>query len=174
MATGDEPKTIRTDFCDGAVASNGQNPSFDKFIDANVNFFSNLNAHIKNSNKEISIALFLYDHFDDKVVNRMAVISDLDYDGCDGRPWAVEDGGQLEEKGKILLGCGEHFLAVAHNNNKQSLWLIENHNMTDNDADKLKKRMREVIAKEIERLIYYYYPRNVQSPDKICRCWIMN
>ena len=63
-------------------------------------------------------------------------IAELDYFGCDGRPWDMaEDGkwagsGESESgKGKVLIGKGERFLELARQSGKKSLFLMENHNL---------------------------------------------
>ncbi len=57
-------------------------------------------------------------------------------------------------------------MKAAHENAKKSLWLIENHNMAEDNIALMDKRLPEVINKNVDHLIYYYYPRNIQSPDK--------
>lgn len=110
--------------------------------------------------------MFAYANLQDMIVNEASKTAYLDYFGCDGRPWRNEDGGQQEGEGKVLLGAGERFLSAAKEQSKKSLWLIENHNMLDADVTLLDKRMPEVLNKGIDHLIYYYYPRNIQNPDK--------
>jgi len=66
---------------------------------------------------------------------------------------------------------GERFLAAAKQQNKKSVWLIENHNLKAADIPLLDKRLPEVLAAGADQLIYYYYPRNLQSPDRIMACF---
>ncbi|MEQ9440011.1 MAG: hypothetical protein RIG62_13230 [Cyclobacteriaceae bacterium] len=77
--------------------------------------------------------------------------------------------GQQEGSGKVLLGKtgGERYLKAAREHGKKTLWLIENHNMAMADARIMDQRLPEVIAKGVDQLIYYYYPRNLEDPDKI-------
>lgn len=35
------------------------------------------------------------------------------------------------------------------------------------DLPILEKRLPEVLSKPVDHMIYYYYPRNVEDPDKI-------
>lgn len=163
----DEPKTFMADYSPMAKETLGLNPPFIKYIEANVEFYSKLNNHIKTLKPEIVTSLFLYANMSDEMIKIASTIRYLDYFGCDGRPWTVEDGGQVEDKGKNLLGNGERFITEARNNNKKTVWLIENHNMLDKDIDLIEKRMPQVLLKDIDQLIYYYYPRNLQTPDLI-------
>ena len=131
-----------------------------------------LNAYyfraIKEGFPDRKIAMFIYASKSDMVVEKCATISGLDAFGCDGRPWGKIDGGKLESEGKVLLdGVGQRFIDAARKNNKQSLWLIENHNMADADIPILEKRLPEVVKSDVDHLIYYYNPRNLSQPDKI-------
>lgn len=164
----DEPKSIGEDYHELAVKKLGKNPSREQFIDANVEFYSSVNKSIKADYPDKQIAMFIYSTFDDVTVKKMATIEDLDVFGCDGRPWSVEDGGKQEGEGKVLLGgVGQRFVDAAKANKKASLWLVENHNMSDKDIPLLERRLPEVIKSDVDHLIYYYYPRNLSQPDKI-------
>jgi len=113
-------------------------------------------------------ALFVYASKPDMVIEACAKIVHLDVYGCDGRPWGEKDGGKLEGKGKILLdGQGEKFIQAAKKNGKESLWLIENHNLEGNDIPLLERRMPDIIKSDVDHLIYYYFPRNLSQPEKI-------
>ena len=163
----DEPKTIQTDFSPEAQSVYGSNPSYEQCVDQNVRFYSKVNARIKSINPQIVTNLFIYAQYEDMVVNKLATIENLDYFGCDGRPWRKEDGGTTEGKDKYLLGNGERFLDAAHKNGKKSLWVSENHNMKDKDVPLMAKRMPEVLSKPVDQLIYFYYPRNLETPDYV-------
>lgn len=163
----DEPKTLQRDFSPAAQAACGPAPSYEQCLEQNVGFYSNLNATIKRINPQIVTNLFIYAQYEERVVNKMAATGDLDYYGCDGRPWKEEDGGTLEGKGKYLLGNGERFLRAAHWNNKKSLWVMENHNMPDKDVPLMNKRLPDILTKPVDQLIYFYYPRNLETPDYV-------
>jgi len=164
----DEPKSLTQDYHELAIQKLGNNPSYDQYIDANVEFYSSINRQIKEKYTDKKIGMFIYASKSDMVVEKCATIGDLDVFGCDGRPWGKADGGQLESEGKILLdGVGQRFINAAKKNGKQSLWLIENHNMADADISILEKRLPEIVKTDLDHLIYYYYPRNLSQPDKI-------
>lgn len=170
----DEPKniSISTDYSIKAIETLGENAPFIKHVEASRGFFSKVNTFIKSKNPNVSTSLFLYADMEEKLIATMADTENLDYFGCDGRPWNDTDGG-VPENGvnakvpKVLLGPGENFLPIAKQKGKKTLWLIENHNMIMKDAELMDKRMPEILAKNIDHLIYYYYPRNLQDPDKI-------
>jgi hypothetical protein len=165
----DEPKTIQQDFSSEANAVFGSTPSYEQCVDQNVWFYSKVNAKIKSINPNIITNLFIYAQYEEMVVNKMAMIENLDYYGCDGRPWRKEDGGTTEGKDKYLLGNGERFLEAAHRNGKNSLWVSENHNMQDKDVPLMDKRLPEILSKPVDQLIYFYYPRNLETPDYVMK-----
>lgn len=166
----DEPKTFHTiDHSPAAQQALGEQASADAHLQANIDFFSNINQYIKQLNDNIRTCLFLYANSSDHILNKGAEITNLDDYGCDGRPWHPQDGGQAEASGKYLLEAGERFLKAAHKHNKQALWLIENHNMLDEDVSLMQKRLPEILGKPVEHLIYYYYPRNLQTPELVMK-----
>ncbi|NJO87555.1 MAG: hypothetical protein HC831_00290 [Chloroflexia bacterium] len=164
----DEPKSLGPDYHELAIKKLGENPTSEAFIDANVEFYSRINKSIKSDFPTKEIGLFIYANKNDMTVRKCATIDDMDVYGCDGRPWGTIDGGKQESEGKVLLdGVGQRFIDAAKANDKKSLWLIENHNMADDDIPILEKRLPELIASDVDHLVYYYYPRNLSSPDKI-------
>lgn len=162
----DEPKSFIMDYSPKAVEKLGKDATLQDNVKAVIQFYSDINVHIKEKYPDVVTNLFGYANLSDMIVSESVKTEHLDYFGCDGRPWRNEDGGQQEGEGKVLLGAGERFLKAAKEASKKSLWLIENHNMLDVDVPLLDKRMPEVLAKKPDHLIYYYYPRNIQNPDK--------
>jgi hypothetical protein len=41
--------------------------------------------------------------------------------------------------------------------------------MAMRDLPLLKKRLPEVLAKDVDHTLYYYFPRNLEDPEKIMR-----
>jgi hypothetical protein len=163
----DEPKTISMDYSQAAIQKFGVNPTMDQQIQANVDFYSRLNKHVKTKFPDKTTSLFVYSSYGDETIKKLAKIECLDYFGADGRPWDLADGGQLEGDGKTLLGIqGQRFIDAAHANSKKSLFLMENHNLPKSDIHLLEKGMPELLKMDVDQLIYYYYPRNVEDPDK--------
>ncbi len=166
----DEPKSFLPDYSPKAIEVLGKDAPWQSHIKAVINFFADVNKHIKDSRPDIVTNMFAYANSSDMIVSEGAKAPYLDAFGCDGRPWRNEDGGNQESKGKVLLGTGERFLKAAKDNGKKSLWLIENHNMRDADTVLMNKRFPELLTKDIDHLIYYYYPRNIENPDKNMNC----
>ena len=164
----DEPKTLSIDYSPKAIEKMGPDPTEDQQLQANVDFYTKINKYLKTHYPDKTIGMFIYSDLPDKVVYKMAETEGLDYYGCDGRPWRLEDGGKTENPGKVLVGhTGQRFIDAAKKQGKKSLFLIENHNMADKDIPLLKKRMPELLNMDIDQLIYYYYPRNIENPDKL-------
>ncbi len=162
----DEPKSFIADYSAKAIEKLGPDAPLQDHVRAVIGFYSRLNQSIKEKYPDLLTSMFAYANFEDMVVEEAAKTGFLDYFGCDGRPWRNEDGGKQEGEGKVLLGAGERFLSAAQRNRKKSLWLIENHNMDDRDLVLMEKRFPEILSKQIDQLIYYYYPRNIQNPDR--------
>lgn len=166
----DEPKSMNEDYHPLAIKKLGKDPSITDYIRENVDFYSRLNTGLKESHPDKSTAMFIYASIKDEITNKMAQIEGLDAFGCDGRPWGDSDGGKLESSGKTLLdGNGQRFIDAARKHGKKGLWLIENHNMSDQDIPLLERRLPEVVSTDLDHLIYYYYPRNLSQPDKIMK-----
>ncbi len=166
----DEPKSLNEDYHPLAIKKVGKDASIMDYVQENVDFYSRLCTELKKAHPDKTNAMFLYASFPDPQVRAMATIRGLDDFGCDGRPWGASDGGVIEGAGKTLLeGNGERFIKAARANDKKGLWLIENHNMVDNDIPLLEKRLPEVVKTDVDHLIYYYYPRNLSQPDKIMK-----
>lgn len=163
----DEPKTLRKDFSRKAIESLGKDATYKDHFEANRDFYSRVNQYVKTISDDIVTNMFIYPQTGKAHAEILSRITHLDYFGCDGRPWYPYDGGVNESEGKTLLGPGKKFLELANAQGKGSLWLIENHNMKDEDAELMDKRFPEVLSCTPNQLIYYYYPRNLESPDMI-------
>jgi len=163
----DEPKIYHfKDHSKAAIEKVGENAPPQVYIQAFTDFWTDINTYIKEKHADVLTNLFLYADIDQHILENAASIGGLDYCGCDGRPWGVDDGGKNEHSKKTLLGSGERFLPAAKKNGKKSLWLVENHAMRDEDIALMDQKLPEVMEKEVDHLIYYYYPRNLQNPDK--------
>lgn len=72
----------------------------------------------------------------------------------------------MEATGKTLRDNGPKFLHAAKENHVKSLLLMENHNLQSVGFSLLEKGIPKVIAMNPDQLIYYYYPRNVDDPER--------
>lgn len=162
----DEPKYIGTkDYSEAAQHALGADSTYEERVEHYARFFTQVNHYLKERHN-VQLSMFLQAESDDTMVSGMAEIGGLDYFGCDGRPWSIKDGGQLEAKDKTLLDQGHRFLEAARRNDVKSLLLVENHNLPARDLPLLEKGLPEVLAMKPDQLIYYYYPRNVEEPEK--------
>lgn len=163
----DEPKSYGYDYSPKAVEKLGQDAPLEAHWQATADFHGRLNQFIKENYPDITTCLFEQAH-KSRLIQTVAQIPYLDYLGCDGRPWYRTDGGKDESNGKNLLGAeaGEQFLKVARQNDRKTLWLIENHNLATKDIALMDQRLPEVLSHDVDQLIYYYYPRSVAEPDR--------
>jgi len=164
----DEPKIYdKKDYSEEARKNISDLNDLSQHNNAFSDFFGLLNKHIKQNHPGKITNLFAYANWRDEVIQSMARIEDLDYFGCDGRPWPVDAGGQVEQSGKNLLGGpGQHYIDQAKANEKRSLLLIENHNMPAENNALMDQYLDDVMALKPDQLIYYYYPRNVDKPEE--------
>ncbi len=128
------------------------------------NFFSTLNRYIKNNYSDVETNLFAYANMPKHIIDSLKTITNLDYMGCDGRPWSADDVGDVEQVGKVLIGPGQKFQKAAKEAGMKSLFLIENHNMSAENNALMDRKLPEVIDLNPDHLIYYYYPRNLDKP----------
>lgn len=148
------------------AARDAQPPGADAsaHIDAVADFFDRAGREARKHNPDLLLSMFIYAFIEGYAVERCARLAALDYFGCDGKPWRLEDYDRPVKK--TLLGMGERFLAEARKNGKGGLFLIENLDMSLKECEIMDRRLPEVLALRPEQLIYYYYPRNMEDPDR--------
>lgn len=166
----DEPKAFnRKDYSAAAISKMGSNATLNEYNQAFADFWSLVNSHVKAQYPEVLLSLFTYASYgnDPDLVSQIVGIDGLDYVGCDGRPWKNTDAGVNESAGKVLLSDegGLTYLKASKEQGKKVLWLIENHNMEKKDNKLMDKRMPEVLEADVDHLMYYYFPRNLEDPD---------
>ena len=165
--TWDEPKCLnRVDFSPAARARLGEVPDKTAYLQGVAQFFNDAGIAARQVRPDVSISLFLMANAKPLTVEIFSAIATLDYFGCDGRPWHQNDGGQLEAPRKTLLDQAPRFLQAARANNKGGLILIENHNMPWADIERMDKRLPEVLDLGAQQVIYYYFPRNLEDPER--------
>jgi len=166
----DEPKLVDGVDCSPmAIEKMGLIKEEKPHVQAFSNFLEDVNLSIKSEYPDKSTHMFAYSNLAGWKIDMLSRIKGIDSFGCDGRPWYSADGGKQETSGKVLLGedGGERFLTAAARENKKTLWLIENHNLAMKDLPILEKRLPEVLSKQVDHLIVFYYPRNLEDPDRI-------
>jgi hypothetical protein len=172
----DEPKAYRADFSKAARENLGPNPKREDHWRATSAFFSRVNKHIRAKHPGKTISLFTQAHNNLVQTEIAAQVEELDYFGCDGRPWDLETDKQWaplpgEEpsesgKGKVLLGRGEKIMELARKYKKKTLFLAENHNLPAKMIPAMEAGLPKALALNPDHLIFYYYPRNIEDPDR--------
>jgi hypothetical protein len=171
----DEPKNFLVDYSELAVAALGKNAPREAHLAAAGAFWGKVTAFAKEQWPDKLTILFQQAHNEDDELAISSAIPHLDYFGADGRPWGEADDklmkaeeGQESGKGKILLGGrGEKFIALAKKQpGRKSFFLIENHNLQSSMIEPLDRNYPAVLALPADLFTYYYYPRNVDEPDR--------
>ncbi len=140
--------------------------SIEVHTQAVADFFNSVNQHIRSIRPNIRLSMFIEAVTPQPFVEICAQIPTLDDFGCDGRPWRLADSCVEEQPDKVLLGQAERFIRAAQVNNKHGLILIENHNMPSRCLELMDTHLPDVLKLGAEHIIYYYYPRNVDDPDR--------
>lgn len=165
--TWDEPKCLhRVDYAPAARAQLGDTPDEAAYLRGVAQFFEDAGIAAREISPDVQLSLFLMANARPLQVEILSAIPTLNYFGCDGRPWHQSDGGQLEAPRKTLLDQAPRFLEAARANGKGGLILIENHNMPSVDIERMDKGLPQVLDLGAEQIIYYYFPRNLDDPER--------
>ncbi len=171
----DEPKCFIFDKSKHAVAALGPDAPLTAHYGAARDFWSRVCAFAKQKWPDKLTFLFQQAHNPPDELAAGAGVQHLDYYGADGRPWDAADDAKLEGgegqesgKGKILLsGKGEAFIKAARAvPGRKSFFLMENHNLHAAAIPAIDRHYPAVLALKPDFAAYYYYPRNVQDPDR--------
>lgn len=166
-----EPKAIHTiDHGEAArrwFAERGlDHASLDEHVRAHVDFFGSLNAEIRRLAPAAEIACFTTPGSASQI-DMFASMPELDTFGCDGRAWSAADETEpLSYKGKCLPQLAPAFLAAARRHGRKTFAFVENIDVPDAYLPMLDRRLPELLAMDIDHLLYYYYGRSVASPDR--------
>ncbi len=163
----DEPKLMHVeDHSPAAQAAAPPDADLRWHQDAFARFFDRVGAHARSIKPDVTLSMFMPAMTTGYLVERFSAIENLDYFGCDGRPWSIADSQRLEGRDKALLGQAERFIAAAKQNGKGGLMLLENHNMPTPGYEVMGERLPDVLRLGAEHILYYYYPRNNEDPDR--------
>lgn len=171
----DEPKGFFEDHSQRAREQLGADAPRQAHLEAAAQFYSEVCAYAKSLRPDLLTLLFMPSHDPDDQLAVCAGMKHLDYFGADGRPWDLgtdqrwENSASSQEsgKGKVLLsGLGRKFIDAAKANGKKSVLLVENHNLSADMIEPMDRHYGEVLALNADLYLYYYYPRNVQDPDR--------
>jgi hypothetical protein len=171
--TWDEPKAFHPDYSKAALASLGPQPTRSDFSKGTVDFYARVSRHTRQLHPDKTINMFLMATNRDEEARLASAIPDLDYFGCDGRPWSAEADlaaarrqGRTEHHPKVLVGRGEFFLRLAREHGKKGLLLIENLSMPASMIPVMDVGLKKVLALNPDQLLYYYYGRDIEDPDR--------
>lgn len=171
----DEPKGFRIDYSPAAVDKLGKDAPKEKHWQAAADFYARVSRYVREKHAAKSIAMFIQATTNPQLAEIASRIAPLDYFGCDGRPWDLATDAQWKNtgdeenesgKGKTLLGKGEKFLELARKAGKKTLMLAENHNLPAKMIPGMEAGLPKVLELPIDHLIFYYYPRNIEEPDR--------
>lgn len=169
----DEPKGFRPDYSKAAVARLGKDAPKAAHFQATADFYARVSRYVREKHPGKTLSMFMQVHSSPQTVEMASRIPDLDYFGCDGRPWDIEEdrkwsasGDSETGKGKVLIGKGQLFLDMAKKHGKKSLFLMENHNLPAKMIAVMDAGIPRVFAMRPDQLLYYYYPRNIGDPDR--------
>ena len=171
--TWDEPKAFRPDYSRAALEQLGPNPTRSDFTKGAANFYARVSHYTRQHHPDKTINLFLMATNTDEEARAASAIPDLDYFGCDGRPWSAaaelaeaRKQGRAERHPKVLVGRGEFFLNLARQHGKKGLLLAETFSMPASMIPVMDAGLEQVLALQPDQLIYYYYGRNTEDPDR--------
>ena len=173
----DEPKCFIVDRSKMAIAALGPNAPVTAHYAAARDFFSKVCGFAKQKWPDKYTMLFQQAHLSPAELAAGAGVQHLDFYGADGRPWTLEDDARMADtggdegggRGKVLLsGKGEAFIKSAHSvEGRKSFFLAENHNLKTSMIEPLERNYSRVLALRPDIFTYYYYPRNVEDPDRL-------
>lgn len=174
----DEPKCFNVDTSKLAVAALGADAPLTAHLGAARDFFSQVCRFAKERWPDKLTLLFQKaDNHRPEELAAGGGVAPLDYYGCDGRPWTLEDDAKFTSgaaatesgKGKVLLsGVGQKFIDEAHRvPGRGAFFLAENHNLSAAMIEPLERNYAAALALRPEMFAYYYYPRNVEEPDRV-------
>jgi hypothetical protein len=138
-------------------------------VDSVADFFEMAGRHAKSKRPAVKLTMFLYSWLDGYVVERTAAIPTLDYYGCDGRPWTLEEDSELRDDpaGKVLLPKMDRFLDAARANGKAGFVLIETQGLPPEACPAIDRRLPEVLDRGTDHVAYYYYGGALEDAERL-------
>lgn len=156
----DEPKSTFIEWQDFSPLALQNNPdsSYVTYMEDFVSFFSEVNSALKAARPELSIVHFDEACRNDTVVQQGARIQHLDYYGTDGHPYPLTKTQNITNRDtKVLPKYGERYLKAARSNGVKTMMLVENHYLTGEQNEKMKKTFPQILRMDVDLLLYYYY-----------------
>lgn len=173
----DEPKALQFfDYSPKATSILGPNATRSKHVQAAIDFYDDVLGHVRRRHPDKLRLMFVPAQTPTDDILRCAAMKNVDYFGADGRAWDLAtdarwqgiDANSESGRGKVLLsGVGQQFVDASRRHGKKTLFLIENHNLTEDMIEPMDRFLPELLGLEVDMILYYYYPRNIPDPDRV-------
>jgi hypothetical protein len=135
-------------------------------VRAHAEFFGRLNLELRKLLPGIDLCCFLMP----KTLTfapYFAAMPELNTFGCDGRAWRkTDETSPLAYKGKCLPDLAGPYIELARKHGLKTLGFIENIDVPDAYLDVLDRGLPQTLAMGFDHVLYYYYGRSVESPDR--------
>jgi len=171
----DELKNLqKPDHCDAAKAkirTEGLDPAMldapEWIAQQSVGFFDAMTEYAASVRSGLKSGLFIYGHLPQYIIDACCSMQHVEVVGLDGRPYTLQPKPEAEHHpNKSLIDQGPSFKATATAHGKQSLMLIENHDMPEELYDNMQRELPATLAMDFDHVLFYYYPRNLTDPDR--------
>ena len=163
----DEPKKLhKRDYSEYARARFGDDPDYKAQLAARVEVFNEMGRVMKALRKDASLSLFVHASKVPQYADVLASMPQLDYFGCDGRPWPVNQITERNWNRKCLLPANlDTFIDIAKRNGKKTLCLAENYDLPIRYLTNYDQGFPALLRRGLDHLVYYYFPRNIEDPE---------
>jgi hypothetical protein len=171
----DEPKGFTSDYSKLAVEKLGPDAPESAHWQAAADFYGKVTLHLKQAHPGKLATMFMMGTDQPGIAEIACQIQGLDYFGMDGRPWSNKEdvrwAGTVKEnnesgRGKVLVDKGPRYIELAKKAGKKSVLLVENHALRNDMIPVMDACLPQVLALSPDQLIYYYYPRSVEDPER--------
>jgi len=170
----DEPKGFIPDYSTAALEELGPDAPETTNWQAAADLYERVTLHLKQNRPGKRATMFMMGTDVPGIAEIACKIQGLDYFGMDGRPWSNKEDvrwtGNNENsesgRGKVLIDKGPRYIELARKAGKKSILLVENHALRSDMIPVMDACLPRVLALNPDQLIYYYYPRSVEDPDR--------
>ncbi len=150
------------DACSGPAVGDVQ-------VRSTVDFFSKVNAALREKRPQLMISLFLYCFMEDALLELCSQVEGLDEFGCDGSCLRPEDNFPIEGGGtkKLLPDNFLRFARSAQVNRRKKFVLVETQTHQAASVERTLDRLDELFSLDPEHVVYYDYPRNMEDAPRL-------
>lgn len=133
---------------------------------AHAAFFGRLNVEARRMMPSVDIGCFLMPTTR-AYAEPFAAMPELNTFGCDGRAWRhADEKAPLAYKDKCLPDLAPPFMELARRHGLKTFAFIENIDVPDAYLPVLDRGLPETLGMGFDHVLYYYYGRSVESPDR--------